>query len=176
MRIADYLLPAARLLLAAVFLLGGATKLVDPVGFRKGLRDFGLPRGLLRPMLIMLPVLELAVAAALIPSSLAWYGAWGALALLAAFLIALCTVMVLGRRPDCHCFGQLHSARVGWRTLVRNGLLIACAALTTPGEESYTRNRHVHPQHGLISTPWSIGTGRFQSNVETLERVHRKAV
>jgi len=32
-----------------------------------------------------------------------------------------------GRKPDCHCFGQLHSAPAGWKTLVRNGVLAAVA-------------------------------------------------
>ena len=32
------------------------------------------------------------------------------------------------KRPDCHCFGALHSAPAGWRTLARTGLLAALAA------------------------------------------------
>jgi peroxiredoxin len=125
--IAALTLLAARLLLAAVFLLAGATKLVDPVGSRKGLRDFGLPSALARPMVVLLPVLELAVAAALVPTSLAWYGAWGALALLTVFLTVISIALVRGRKPNCHCFGQLHSAPVGWPTVIRNGALAACA-------------------------------------------------
>jgi thiol-disulfide isomerase/thioredoxin len=34
-----------------------------------------------------------------------------------------------GRTPDCHCFGQLHSAPAGWSTLIRNLVLAALAAL-----------------------------------------------
>ncbi|MDX6381014.1 MAG: hypothetical protein QOI57_2038, partial [Rubrobacteraceae bacterium] len=34
-----------------------------------------------------------------------------------------------GRKPDCHCFGQLHSAPAGWNTLARNGALAAVAGL-----------------------------------------------
>lgn len=118
---------AARLLLAAVFLLSGATKLVDPVGLRKALRDFGVPSALAPPMVLLLPVLELAISAALIPTRLAWYGACGALALLIAFLIAVGIAMLRGRRPHCHCFGQLHSAPVGRGLLIRNTVLAACA-------------------------------------------------
>jgi uncharacterized membrane protein YphA (DoxX/SURF4 family)/peroxiredoxin len=127
LRIAEFAPLIGRLLLAAVFLLAGATKLVDPVGLRKTLRNFGLPLALARPAVILLPGLELAVAAALIPTSLAWYGAWGALVLLTVFLLAVGIAMARGRKPDCHCFGQLHSAPVGWPTLVRNSLLAACA-------------------------------------------------
>jgi peroxiredoxin len=76
---------------------------------------------------LLLPLLEIVVAAALIPASLAWYGAWGALALLAVFLIAVGLAILRGRKPDCHCFGQIHSAPVGWQTLVRNIVLAAGA-------------------------------------------------
>jgi uncharacterized membrane protein YphA (DoxX/SURF4 family)/peroxiredoxin len=128
LRIADFTLLAARLLLAAVFFLAGATKLVDPLGSRRSLRDFGLPPALARPTVLLLPVAELAVAIALIPTALAWYGARGALALLTVFMIAVGIAMVRGRKPDCHCFGQLHSMPVGRSTLIRNGILAALAA------------------------------------------------
>jgi len=133
LRIAGFAALAARLLLAAVFLLAGATKLVDPVGLRKALRNFGLPSALARPAVILLPALELAVAVALIPTSLAWYGAWGALVLLTIFLLAVGVAMARGRKPDCHCFGQLHSAPVGWATLARNAVLWACAGALVLG-------------------------------------------
>jgi peroxiredoxin len=118
---------ASRLLLAAVFLLAGATKLVDAEGLRKALREFGLPPKLAPPAAVLLPVLELTVAVALIPTSLAWYGAWGAVALLTVFLIAVGIAMLRGLKPDCHCFGQLHSATVGRPLLIRNSALAGCA-------------------------------------------------
>lgn len=118
---------AARLLLAAVFLLAGATKLIDPFGTRKALRDFGVPAVLARPLVMLLPLCELVVAGALIPASLVWYGAWGALGLLTIFLIGVGVAMARGRKPDCHCFGQLHSAPVGRSTLIRNAVLAGCA-------------------------------------------------
>lgn len=116
-----------RVLLASVFLLAGAAKFVNPVGTRQALRDFGLPAFLARPMVMLLPLLELGVAAALMPASLAWYAAWGALGLLAAFLIVIGIAMLRGRHPDCNCFGQLHSAPVGRSTLIRNVVFAACA-------------------------------------------------
>ena len=127
LRLAEFGLLTLRLLLAAVFLLAGATKLIDPRGTRRALRDFGVPRFVVTPMVLILPLLEIAVAVALVPASLAWYGAWGALALLAVFLLAVGVAMLRGRKPDCHCFGQIHSAPVGWQTLVRNVVLAAGA-------------------------------------------------
>ncbi|HJT89829.1 MAG TPA: MauE/DoxX family redox-associated membrane protein, partial [Bryobacteraceae bacterium] len=114
MRIAEFFLLAVRLLLAFVFLLAGAAKLLDPVGLRQSWRDFGLPAALAKPAVLGLPVLELTVGVLLIPASLAWYGAWGALGLLTAFLIVVGIAVVRGRKPDCRCFGQVHSSPVGW--------------------------------------------------------------
>ena len=47
--------------------------------------------------------------------------------MLTLFLIAVGVAMIRGRKPDCHCFGQLHSAPVGWPTLIRNCVLAAGA-------------------------------------------------
>jgi peroxiredoxin len=127
LRVTEFGLLAGRLLLAFVFLLAGSTKLVDPVGLRQTWREFGLPAALARPMILLLPLLELTVAVLLIPSVLAWYGACGALALLVVFVLAIGLAMARGRKPDCRCFGRVHSAPVGWQTLLRDGLLAACA-------------------------------------------------
>lgn len=118
---------AARLLLAAVFLLAGAAKLADPVGSGKAFINFGLPRRLALILSLLLAPAEIVVAIALIPVRLAWYGACGALALLFIFIVGIGVNLARGRKPDCHCFGQLHSAPVGWQTLVRNGVLAAAA-------------------------------------------------
>jgi peroxiredoxin/uncharacterized membrane protein YphA (DoxX/SURF4 family) len=117
------LLLASRLVLGAVFLLAGSTKLADPHGWRRAVRDFSVPAFLIGPVMVLLPLIELSVAAALLPAALAWYGARAALALLVAFMVAVAFAMIRGRKPDCHCFGQLHSAPVGWQTLARNALL-----------------------------------------------------
>jgi methylamine dehydrogenase accessory protein MauD len=124
----DVALLIARLLLTAVFALSGVAKLADRAGFRQVMIDFGVPSPLATPLGIFLPLAELAVAAALIPTVTAWWGALGALALLLLFIAGIGANLVQGRKPDCRCFGQLHSAPVGWKTLARNGLLLALAA------------------------------------------------
>lgn len=136
-RFAESVLLAARLILAAVFLLAGATKVADPAGTRKALRNFGVPGVLAKPGMILLPLAELLTAVLLIPISTMWYGAWAALILLGVFLLAVGLAMALGRKPDCHCFGQLHSSPVGWATLVRNVVLAACAGLLVWGSPRY---------------------------------------
>ena len=114
-----------RLLLAGIFLVAGVAKLIDRDGSRQALVGFGLPGWLAAPLGILLPLAELAVAVALIPTSTAWWGALGALALLLLFVAGIGVNLARGRKPDCHCFGQLHSAPAGWSTLLRNGALAA---------------------------------------------------
>ena len=129
----------ARVLLALVFALAGVAKLADRTGSRQAIIDFGLPRTLATPLGILLPLCELTVAAALIPLATAWWGAIGALVLLLLFVIGIGINLARGRKPDCHCFGQLHSAPAGWKTLVRNGLLAAVAGFVVwQGQEEGT--------------------------------------
>jgi hypothetical protein len=63
----------------------------------------------------------------LFPATARW-GALVALLLMAFFAAAIGVTLSQGRRPDCHCFGQLHSAPVGWSALARNVVLAAAAA------------------------------------------------
>jgi peroxiredoxin len=121
------LLFIAQLLLTAVFLIAGLAKLVDRVGSHQVLVDFGVPSALARPLGLLLPLGEVAIAAALIPVPTAWWGALGALTLLLIFMAGISANLARGRTPDCHCFGQLHSAPAGWRTLARNGMLALIA-------------------------------------------------
>jgi len=117
----------ARLVLFLVFAVAGVTKLADRTGSKQAMADFGVPTSLAAPLGVLLPLAELAVAASLIPSFTAWWGAVGALVLLLLFVLGISANMVRGRRPHCRCFGQLHSEPAGWKTLVRNGLLGAVA-------------------------------------------------
>jgi peroxiredoxin/uncharacterized membrane protein YphA (DoxX/SURF4 family) len=117
----------ARVLLALVFATAGVAKLADRQGSRQAIVDFGVPAALAAPLGLLLPLAELAVAASLLPASTAWWGAVGALALLSVFGVGISINLARGRKPDCHCFGQLHSAPAGWKTLARNGVLAVVA-------------------------------------------------
>ncbi|MBV9202494.1 MAG: redoxin domain-containing protein [Alphaproteobacteria bacterium] len=119
---------AARLTLVAVFVTAGVAKLADPAGARKAILEFGLPAALAPSLAITVPLVELATAALLLPATTAWWGALAALALLLAFGAGIVANLAQGRKPDCHCFGQLHSEPVNWRTLARDGALMALAA------------------------------------------------
>jgi len=116
---------AARLVLAAVFVVSGIAKLADRSGSRKAVRDFGVPDWLSGPIAAVLPPVELAIALALLPArSALWAGLAGTL-LLGLFSVAIAINLLRGRKPDCHCFGQLSTEPVGWSTLGRNAVLAA---------------------------------------------------
>ncbi len=113
-----------RCVLAAVFLTAGLAKLADRAGEQKALEDFGVPSRLIPTLSIALPLAETLVGLSLFLSPEAWWGALGACLLLLVFTIAISLQLLQGKRPNCHCFGNLHSSPVGWTTLGRNGLLI----------------------------------------------------
>lgn len=120
---------ALRMLLAAIFVTAAVGKLRDLPGSRRAVQDFGVPERAARAVALMLPLAELAVAIALIPQPSARWGALGAVILLALFIAGIARALSRGEQPDCHCFGQIHSAPAGRGTLVRNGVLAALAVV-----------------------------------------------
>jgi peroxiredoxin len=119
----------ARLVLAGVFVVAGLAKLADLSGARKALGEFGVPKALIAPLGTMLPVLELVTGVMLLPISTVWWGGISALFLLLLFAASISINLARGKKPDCHCFGQIHSAPVGRGTLARNALLASVAGL-----------------------------------------------
>jgi peroxiredoxin/uncharacterized membrane protein YphA (DoxX/SURF4 family) len=123
----DVLVVLARLLLAGVFLVSGVGKLLDLASSQQAMRGFGVPDPYAKPAGVALPLGELLVAVLLLSATTAALGGLLALALLVAFIVGISYNLSRGRRPDCHCFGQLHSEPIGWQTLARNGVLAAVA-------------------------------------------------
>jgi methylamine dehydrogenase accessory protein MauD len=124
----DALALPIRLLLAATFGLAGTMKLADLPGAASAMRSFGVPERLARLAGRALPIAELGIALLLLPVPTAWWAALAGLGLLLAFIAGIAVNLVQGRTPDCHCFGQVHSAPIGRPTLLRNGLLALLAA------------------------------------------------
>lgn len=160
-----------RLVLAAVFLVAGLAKLADLAGSRQALRAFGVPARLADPFGLLFPLAELAVAVALVPPLTAWWGALGALLLLLLFVVGIAFNLARGRQPDCHCFGQLHSAPAGWPTLIRNLVLAAGAGLvvafgrSTPGPgvldwlAALTVTQRIEVLVGMVALVLLLGEG-----------------
>jgi peroxiredoxin len=140
----DTFLLLARLVLAAIFLVAGVAKLADRGGSQKALEGFGLPRRIAGPGSILLPIAEIVVGVLLLPRATAPYAAIGALVLLVGFIAGIGYNLARGRRPDCHCFGQIHSEPAGWSTLIRNGVLAGVAVFLLAGGWN-------DPGHSLVS-------------------------
>jgi peroxiredoxin/uncharacterized membrane protein YphA (DoxX/SURF4 family) len=124
-----FVLLVTRLLLSLVFMLAGLTKLVDRAGTRQAMLGFGVRANLAAPLAAVLPFVELVVAASLVLTVSAWWGALGALVLLLVFTVAMGYQLAVGRAPECHCFGQISSEPIGRFTLLRNLFLAALAAI-----------------------------------------------
>jgi peroxiredoxin len=127
----DALLLAARLILAAVFVVSGVSKLFDLSGSQSAMRSFGVPERFTRAGGIALPITEIVIAVLLIPAATARWGALLGLILLAIFVAGISYSLTRGRKFDCHCFGQLTSSEIGPPTLIRNAALAVLAAFVT---------------------------------------------
>ncbi|MCX7825366.1 MAG: hypothetical protein N2689_07395 [Verrucomicrobiae bacterium] len=118
------------MILAAVFIVAGALKIVNPIGFARDITDYDLAAGLIVPAIaVVLPWWEVAAGV------LAIAGRWriGALTALtgmsAAFLIVGAITFARGLSPECGCFGFM-SERVGPMSLTfEAALLLACVLL-----------------------------------------------
>jgi thiol-disulfide isomerase/thioredoxin len=119
---------ALSLVLAGVFTIAAIAKLLDRAGSREAARSFGVPARLVRVVGLGLPLAEIGIAVLLLPAATRWYAGVAALALLLAFCAAVAVAMARGKAPECHCFGQLHSASAGGKTLTRNLVFAAAAA------------------------------------------------
>lgn len=116
-----------RLGLAGLLLVSAVGKAWDLPGTRQTLAEFGVaPQRTQRASHLLLAA-EALIALMLLCDSLTRAGAGLAAGLFLVFTLGIANVLRQGRRPDCHCLGQLHSAPVGPLVLVRNLALVAAS-------------------------------------------------
>ena len=122
------LILVCRVVLAVVFVVSAVAKVRDRAGSRTAVREFGVPSALVPTIAVGLPLAELTCAVLLLTADPgATFGAVASALLLAAFTVAIAVNLLQGRRPDCHCFGQLDTGETGWLTVGRNAVLIVIA-------------------------------------------------
>ncbi len=128
----------SQLALAAVFAVAAIAKLVDRAGTRGAIEGFGVGPRSSPAIALLLPIVELAIAAALLPAAIARWGALAAIALLVSFSLVIARTLRAGSAPDCNCFGGLTQTKVGRGSIVRNLLLAGLAGFVvlSPGVES----------------------------------------
>lgn len=117
-----------RIVLVAIFLIAGIPKLLNPQRTKESLVEFGAGPKLALIGSRILPMLELVCAIGLALSRTAFFGAILSFGLLVTFSASISYNLALGRKPECNCFGQLHSKTVGGSILLRNVVLMFLAA------------------------------------------------
>lgn len=110
---------------AAIFAGSATMKFVAPAEFRGAVENYRIvPEWMAGAIAWIVPVLELAGAAAMMLAASRGAGSMLLLLLIAAFSGAIAINLARGRREiDCGCFGPLLRQRLSGWLLARNGLL-----------------------------------------------------
>ncbi len=96
----------ARLGLAAIFLVAGALKVVDPAQTQIAVRAYEvLPLGLVGPVATTLPLVELALGTLLVAGAFTRWTALASAVLLVVLMIGVAQAGARGLSIDCGCFG-----------------------------------------------------------------------
>jgi uncharacterized membrane protein YphA (DoxX/SURF4 family) len=123
---------AARIVVAAAFVVAAVQKLRALSQTRAQLAGFGVPGPLVSASVVVLPVAELVTAAALVALPRSSVPPFVAVGLLAVFTGAVIGNLSRGRRPPCPCFGAGTSdVPISGHTVLRNGWLLALAVVAT---------------------------------------------
>ncbi len=125
-----------RLGLGGLLVVAGALKLRAPVAFATEIANYQLLPALAPYVAAVLPVVELVIGGALVVAPRAWRraAALGALALLAAFTVAVGAAFFRRINIDCGCFGT-GGGPITALTLARNVVLMAAAAAIVAFDE-----------------------------------------
>jgi Methylamine utilisation protein MauE len=136
----------ARFLLAGMFLVSGPAKLFKPRQTQAFLEALKWPKRPSAAVAITLPLVELALAATLLPLETARWAAAVAVGLLVAFSGVLVAAMRQGTTAGCPCLGGSHRAPPSLRALARNSVLLGLAAVGVwPGERASTLATQLAP-------------------------------
>lgn len=118
-----------RLVLGAVLLIAGLSKLTGRAAFRAAVAEYQvLPASLVAPFAAFVPWLEVTLGALLLLGLGTTAAAAIATPLFLSFVLAIAVNLARGRHFNCHCFGSVQSDPIGWPALIRS-LAFAGAAL-----------------------------------------------
>jgi putative oxidoreductase len=119
---------AARLVLAAVFIVAGALKLRDPAGLANDIANYQLTPALAPVLAAVLPPFEILLGVTLLAFGASWRRAAAlcAAALMVMFTVAAGAALARGLDVACGCFGSA-GGTVGWTTIARDLALLATA-------------------------------------------------
>ncbi len=116
----------SRILIGLVFVIFGASKIDDTLGFAKDISNYDiLPFFLVNATAIILPWIELVAGILLICGVKIRANALLITAMLIVFNLAIIIAMARGLNIDCGCYATIAEQKVGWRKLIENFGLIA---------------------------------------------------
>lgn len=116
----------ARVTLGLIFLRSAWAKCADLRGFQRGVVDYHLlPAWAVAPLAWALPLVEFALALALLVGVALPFAAAGAACLLLAFSVAIVINLRRGRAIACNCHGSAQQTPISWGLVARNALLLA---------------------------------------------------
>jgi len=116
-----------RLLLGGLFIFAAWDKVLHPQGFAMSVRAYKMiPFSLSNLFALVVSWSELIAGAMLLLGILPRKAAAALFLLLAAFTVAISTVLLRGMVVDCGCFGSEGGAATSWLLILRNvALLVA---------------------------------------------------
>lgn len=130
------LMRVLRWLLAALFLITGALKAIDPVGTAQSIGNYHLVPDTLVPFTALYaPWLEILCGLALLSSQLRRGGWLLALLLSAVFLVFTTSALIRGLDISCGCFGTGQRGNLPWVALLDTAML----ALSLRGVSGFVR-------------------------------------
>lgn len=118
---ADWVAVAAAVVLGAVFLVAGASKIAAGPDWTVQAKGLGAPT----VTIPVVPWVEIALGGLLVAQVQRPLASLAALALLVVFTVLIGTQLAKGRRPPCACFGAWSAKPLGAGHLARNvGLMV----------------------------------------------------
>jgi len=152
---------AARVVLALTLGWAAVAKIRDRREAPGQLRALGVPAAVARPLSVLLPFAEAALAVVLVALRGALWPAWASVLLMGAFTVLV--VATMSRGVPCPCFG-VSAAPMGVRSVVRNAVLLAVAVLATARVEDVQAGSVVVwvVVLGSIAAAAIVGAGRVR--------------
>jgi len=136
-RVAGVLVLLLRLVLGAIFIVAGVSKIGHAIEFAQQIAAFRLlPQPVIAPMALALPFLEVLLGGYLVLGLFTRISAWISAALLLAFDGAIASAVVRGLTLSCGCFGPNDKSVTTWGEVGRDAIFVLLAvivALRPPG-------------------------------------------
>jgi uncharacterized membrane protein YphA (DoxX/SURF4 family) len=136
-KVVNALVLVSRLVLGAIFIVAGVSKIGHAIEFATQIAAFRLvPQPLIAPIAIALPFLEVLLGGYLVLGLFTRAAAWIAAVLLLAFDGAIASAVVRGLSVSCGCFGPNDATVTSWGEVARDAVFVLLAvvvALRPPG-------------------------------------------